>query len=505
VAAILLPLVAAGYTLCARRGGTATMTAATVLVTAITAAFMPALLVASIATGVLVVILGHGGARLRGLALAGGPVLLLGPWVGTLADQPALLLTGPGLSVWGTSQAAPWQLALLHPGGPASTPVLLSAPIVIAGVVGLLRGGSRGRAGWALGVLALVGLAAALAAPRVHLGTVPIGTEHAGAPITAWAGTGLLVMLLALLAAALLGSAGLPVRRTGGGGWLALARWPVAAAVIATVLASAGWTAWHTLGDTLHSWTDPRPAVAIDQAEGALANRMLFLEPDDAGLAYRLVGSEPTDVARSLPSPTGSAADQADHLALATAVSALFEQGAAPGELHPARDLSAQAIGFVGLRTDSSDPRIRELDATAGLSRLGDHDGVIFWRVLAGGGTDDALAPSRARVVTAQTESALPVAGDHARLHATVIAPAGASLVLAEPQGWRDHARVTANGQVLAPKGADTAYPLPAGTSAITVQVLPTDTLWRYAQGIGLLLALFIAIPVGNRASRRRA
>jgi GT2 family glycosyltransferase len=505
VAAILLPLVAAGYALCARRGGTATVTAATILATAVAAAFLPALLVVGVVAGLAVVVLGRGAARLRGLALAVGPVLLLGPWVATLADQPALLLTGPGLSVWGTTQAAPWQLALLHPGGPASTPVMLSAPIVLAGLFGLLRGGAgRGRGGWVLAVMALTGLAAALVAPRIHLGTVPVGTPHEGAPITAWAGTGLLLMLLALLAAALLGSAGLPVRQAGGG-WLALARWPVAAAVIATVVLSSVWTAWHTLGDTLHAWTDERPAVAIDQAEGGLGNRMLLLEPDEAGLAYRLVGREPSDVARSLPDPARSDADQADHLALATAVSALFEQGAAPGELHPARDLSAQAVGFVGLRTDPSDPRIRALDATAGLSRLGDHDGVIFWRVLAGGGTDDSLAPSRARVVAGQTESAVPVSGDHARLHATVIAPAGSSLVLAEPQGWTRHARVSVDGRALAPEAGGATYALPAGRSEVTVNVLPTDTLWRYAQGVAFLLAVFVAIPLGARPSRRRA
>jgi hypothetical protein len=256
------------------------------------------------------------------------------------------------------------------------------------------------------------------------------------------------------------------------------------------------------VGSTLHAWEDPRPAVAIDQAEGGLGNRMLLLQPEGSALVYRLLGSEPADVARSLPAPAASGPDDA---ALAAAVGGLFQQGAAPGELNPARDLSDQAVGFVGLRTSGNDPRVRALDATAGLSRLGDHDGVIFWRVAAGGGADLALAPTRARIVTARTDSPVSVSGDHGRLHSTVVVPADASLVLAEPRAWSAHARVTADGHVLAPSGASAAYPLPQGTRSISVQVLPTDTMWRYAQGLALLLVVFIALPLGNRASRRRS
>jgi GT2 family glycosyltransferase len=502
VAAILLPLVAAGCVLAARRGGSTTVTSATVLAAAVVGAFAPALLVVVLVAGVGVTLLGHGGARLRGLALVAGPLLLLGPWVATVAHNPQLLLTGPGLSVWGEAAAPPWQIALLHAGGAGSFPAALGAPLVLAGVLGLVPGGRRGWGATILGLLALVGLAYALLAPRLHLGVVPAGLPHAGAPVTAWAGTGLLLATLALIAAALHGSSGLAVSRQRGG-WLALARWPVAAVVIVGVLAGAGWTTWHSLGSTLGAWADPRPAVAIDQAEGALANRMLVLRPGDAGLRYELLGSEPGTVARSLPATTTGRPDSAE---LATAVSALFEQGAAPGELSPARLLSDQAVGFVGLQTDASDPRLRQLDATAGLSRLGEHDGVIFWRVLAGGGgSDGSVAPSRARVVTAKSEQAVPVDGSHGRLESTLVVPAKASLVLAEPAEWTRYARVSVNGHVLAPTGDRAAYVLPTGPGTLAVEVLPTDPLWRSAQGLALLLVVFLAVPFGNRASRRRA
>ncbi len=502
VAAVLLPLVAAGFALAARRSGTATVTAATILATAVLGAFVPALLVLAVLTGLVVLVLGHGGARVRGLSLALGPVLLLGPWVAALVERPLLLLTGPGLSVWGAAQADPWQLALLHPGGPGSYPVLVSAPLVLAGLAGLLRTGQRGRVATGLLVLAVLGLAAALAAPRIVLGTVPVGSAHPGAPVTAWAGTGVLVLTLALVASALLGAEGLPARRAEGG-WPAVARWPVAGAAVLAVVAALGATAWHTVGSTLTPWQDPRPAVAADQAESGLGNRMLLLEPQGNELAFSLLGREVGDPVRSLPP---QAQDRPGTESLTAAVGGLFAQGAAPGEFAPARDLSDQGIGFVGLRTDPTDPRIRTLDATAGLSRLGDHDGVLFWRVLAGGGAagDEAVAPSRARLVTARSQQAVPVLGDHSRLVARAVVPPKATLVLAEPAAWVRHARVSVDGEVVAPIGDRAAYALPAGPGRIAVEVLPDDGMWRYLQGVFLLLVVFVAVPFGNRASRRR-
>jgi hypothetical protein len=324
----------------------------------------------------------------------------------------------------------------------------------------------------------------------------------AGQPITAWAGTGVLVLALALVTAALLGADGLAVSRARGG-WQALVRWPVAGALVAAVLVSGGWLTWRSVGDELQAWQDPRPAVAVDQAESGIGNRMLFLAPDGEGLTYQLLGSEVSDLTRSLPTP---AADRPSSATLAAAISSLFAQGAAPAAVSPAADLSDQAIGFVGLRTEATDPRIRALDATAGLSRLGEHDGVLFWRVLPGGGraADDAVAPSRARLVTKASEQALPVSGPHSALEVRSVVPQGASLVLAESSRWVRHARVTVDGQVLAPTGEDAAYALPAGPATISVEVLPTSSTWRFAQGLLLLVVVFLAVPFGNRSSRRK-
>jgi hypothetical protein len=502
MAAILLPLVAAGLTLAARRGGTTTSTAATAIAIAVLGAFVPALAALALLVALVLVVAGRGSARWRGLALLVLPLALLGPWVATLLERPELVLTGPGLSVWGTPQAVPWQLALLHPGGPGSYPVLLSAPLVLAGLLGLVRVGGRGRAASLVAVVGLLGLAYAVLAPRLELGTVPGGLARAGEPVTAWAGTGLLVWALALVAMALLAADGLPVSRTRGG-WVALTRWPVGVALIAAVLLSAGWTAVRTTGDEVGAFTDPRPAVAIDQAGNGFANRMVLLTPAGSGYTYSLLGREPGDVARTLPPRP---ADSSDDGRLTSTLGALFANAESGAGATPAKALSDQAVGFVGLRTTEDDARVRTLDATAGLSRLGEHEGTLFWRVLPGGGTaEDSVAPSRARLVTAKGEQVVLSNGPHGTLSERLNVPAGASLVLAEPPAWTRHAKVTSDGTVLAPTGEQAAYRLPAGAHTVTVDVLPGDQWWRWAQGITLLVLAFLAIPFGNRASRRRA
>jgi hypothetical protein len=350
--------------------------------------------------------------------------------------------------------------------------------------------------------VALVGLAAALAAPRLTLGTVPEGLPGAGDPITAWPGTGLLLYTLALVSAALLGAGELPVRRADGG-WAAVARWPVAAAVVAAVVASGGWTAWKAMGAELSAWSDPRPAVAVDQAEGVLANRMLLLQTTGGQVRYQLLGREVSDVARDLPTAAGL---RPSHPGLPDAVSLLFEQGGSPEASQPAAALAAQGVGFVGLRADETDPAIRTLDAIAGLSRLGAHDGVLFWRVVAAdaGAADDASSASRARVVSARGEAPVDVTGDHGRTVAQVAPAAGASLVLAEPAEWAGHARVTLDGRVLraAEGAAQPTYALPADGGRLVIEVAPTHQLWRWAQ-LGLLAAVaFLALPLGGRTRR---
>ena len=48
-------------------------------------------------------------------------------------------------------------------------------------------------------------------------------------------------------------------------------------------------------GTLLAPWRDPRPAVSVQQAEGAFATRSLFVSPGNRGAGYRFVGREAAD------------------------------------------------------------------------------------------------------------------------------------------------------------------------------------------------------------------
>jgi hypothetical protein len=107
--------------------------------------------------------------------------------------------------------------------------------------------------------------------------------------------------------------------------------------------------------------------------------------------------------------------------------------------------------------------------------------------------------------VTTKSAQAVPVQGEHGRLHAKVTVPRDAMLTLAEPAGWTEHATVTVDGRTVSADGDTAAYPLPAGHHTLEVTVQPTHPTWLMAQGLALLVALFLALPFGNRASRRQA
>jgi len=158
----------------------------------------------------------------------------------------------------------------------------------------MLRRGAASRAMTVLAVLMLTGLALGVASPHVIIGRVPAGMAGAGGPVTVWAGTGLDLAGLALIAAAVLGLDGLSGRLARSGfGWRQLLVAPVVAAAVLGVVASTATAGWFGVGETLTSKVPNMPAVAADQADGPLGNRLLEMTADAGTIGYRLVGSEP--------------------------------------------------------------------------------------------------------------------------------------------------------------------------------------------------------------------
>ena len=507
---VLLPLLLAAVITMTRVTARPGSLALAALVTTALACIVPGILALGVAIALALVLFGTGLARRRALgylavlALAAIPIVLL------LRAGPAGLLGGWGMLAPAAAPPA-WQLALgqpdLDPVGPAlggvtDYRVWLGAGILLAGLVGLARPRRRGGLSAAAAILALAGLAYAVLAPTLHL-----GADLAGSTIAPWPGGGLLLMTIGLLGAALLAADGddppgldtetgaetEPPRRAG-------RTWRVGAGVLAAIGARAcgAHLAYAGLGEQIRAAIDPRPAVAIDQAEGPLATRSLVLSVREGGTTYDLLGREPGLPARDLPlsAPTTT---------MRAPVAALIDPAQAGTGTDPARALAEWGVGFVIAERGIADEVLRQLDATAGLTRIGDHDGRAVWRVEPAG-RDGREQPARVRVADAQNDwgTALPVAGAHAALRAP--APPGATaLLIAQTPQWAQHARVSIDGTRLRPTttaGGQLAYALPGGAEDIRIVVTPHHRNLGWAYLLTLLVLAYLATPIGAPPQR---
>ena len=506
VAHILLPLVAAGFVCAAQRSARGSAVFGGALALAVTDAFDPALGAFGALAALVLLVVGHGRTRLYAAVLLLVPIGLLGPWIGQLVDNPVLLLTGPGLTVWQASAAAPWQLELLHPGGPGSYPVLLSVPIVLAGVIAMSWRWVESRTMTVLTVVTATGLALGVASPHVIIAMIPRDLAGAGRPITVWPGTGLDLAGLALIAAALRGFDMGPVQLSRlHFGWRQVLVPPVVVAAVLGVVASMTMAGWFGIGGALTGQVPNAPAVAADQAHGSLGNRLLAMTNDRDTIAYHLVGAEPGPVVRDLP----GAAATPDLLLAAAVKSTVGTNEAAPA--NAAHDALADlGIGFVSVRGALTGLLANQLDATAGVTRLSNDQGLILWRVLPRG---NALGSSRLRLVdgTGASLASIPVTGDHGRTDVAVgpmtagPSAAGRRLVVAEPDQWAAHARVTFAGRrLVAIAGAQQpTYLVPPDAGRLSIILVPTHQRWRWGQLGLLLVVLFLAAPFGSARRKK--
>jgi hypothetical protein len=504
VAHILLPLVAAGFVCAARRSSPSWATFAAAVALAVTGAFNPALGVAGAVAALALLVLGHGRARLRAAVLLLVPIGLLGPWILQLVHNPLLLLSGPGLTVWQGAAAAPWQLELLHPGGPGSYAAWLSAPIVLAGVIALSWREVGSRAMTMLAVLTACGLAMGVAAPHIIIALIPEDLAGAGAPITVWAGTGLDLAALALIAAALRGFGRASERlQVFHPGWRQILFPVVVVASVLGVVASVAIATWSGAGKPLNPQVPNAPAVAADQAHGPLGNRLLTITRDAGTIGFRLMGAEPGPLVRDTP-----VALVAQDPGLNAVVKSTIGAGDATSA-NAARDALADlGVGFVTFHGSPADPLVTQLDTTAGMTRLSNNNGLILWRVLP---RDNTLGSSRLRLVDAQGVplASVPATGDHGQTEvgigsATLGAGAeGRRLVVAEPNSWAEHARVTFGGRGLTPvAGADQpTYQVPATAGQLDITLAPARPWWSWGQLGLLLVVLFLAAPFGATRS----
>jgi len=218
-----------------------------------------------------------------------------------------------------------------------------------------------------------------------------------------------------------------------------------------------------------------------------------------------VVGAEPASVVRAVAPrawPTDPGVIDLVH-ALAS--------GQTPAESSPGAALADLGVGFVSLRAAGTDPLVRVLDATSGLTRLGSTDGQILWRVLTRASATnpgEAVNPSRVRLTSADGKpiSGVPVSGPHAQLTASLAAgPDGRRLVVAESRQWADRANVTLDGQSLTPLAGSgpPAYQLPATAGTLEIALPARHGRWYQLHLLLVGIAVFLAVPFGNRRSRR--
>ena len=233
-----------------------------------------------------------------------------------------------------------------------------------------------------------------------------------------------------------------------------------------------------------------------------------------AALTGLALTAAPGLVAQESHAPAGWRLDldgpaTADDQPLVDAVARLV--GGRSTEVLDASELADWGIGFVQARADSGAPLARRLDATQGLTRLGASEHGILWKVQphpSAPTVTPVAAPSRARIVDSdgQLVAVVPTRGPHAAAEERIPAAAGPRrLVVAEPTEWARHAVVELDGRRLQPVAGQTqlSYDLPRTGGLLHIDLTAYQPWWRLAQGIVLVIVVFMALPFGNRRSRR--
>lgn len=497
-AIVVLPLVlaAAGRALLADRRDGARGAWLAAFGLAVAAAFSPLTYVLALPLLVLALLLGlallaRRGSRRKGARrmLAAAvmlvvPPLLLMPWTSTVwAHSPAALAGfGPAASGLADRALRPFDVLLLHPGGPGLPTVWLGVPLLAAALAGLARS-RRWRfalAGWAV---AATGVTGGVLVAR--LSTAPLA---GGATAPVWPGVATAVAGAGLLMAAVVAADGLFGRLTGSSfGW----RQPLAVvlAVTAAAVPVVAAVSWVRGGDrTALDRRDPiaLPAFVAAEVSGPTQTRALLLRPEpDGTLRYAVLrrgGSNLGDT--DLPGVPGAT----DRLTPVVRDLAAGRGGAVAG------GLAQSAIRYVSVSPPGDERLVRALESSAGLSRVAAGPGVALWEVAGPVGLLTVVAPDGRAAVLPSARTAAD-----ARVPA---GPAGRVLRLAEPTdaGWR----ATLDGRALPRRTADgwaQAFELPPAGGHL---LLRYDGARRHrellTQGVLLTVVLLLALPAARRA-----
>ena len=398
IAAIALPFTVRSFVRISRAEGTLRRSAGTALLVAIVLAAAPAIWVALLLLGIgaSIHLLRTRGAAARpvlarlAVALL-APLVLLLPWSLYLLSHPALLLLGPGLNDVTVTDPGlrPYDVLLLHPGGPGMTPIWLTIGILVGGLLALLRS-DRLRALVPFAALAAIALAIGLLQSLVMV-TPPGATVE----VRPWAGPATLLMGACLIAMAAIGVDGLRERFAGASFTLSQPlAFGVAILAVASALLSAGWFVAGLTSVVRKAPATSVPAFVAADAEGPQAPRTLVLAADVGGrITYSLVNGAGPKLGDADVSPPASAWQQLDPYVAALA------SGRGGEEIEA---LAGYGIRYVLLAPGAPSDVVPTLDGEPGLRRLSNAEGTTLWRV--------AGTTARARVVSRGKPEAVGIA-----------------------------------------------------------------------------------------------
>ena len=416
------------------------------------------------------------GGRIRAIVTAVIPVVVLAPWLPSLAAYPWRLLAGPEPALGSLDAVPSWWLFLGRSAGLGLPPLWVSAV-----ALGLLW------AGVALALVqvldswrfAAVGVAFVLVAVGLSRLVVPVATGQVRPEVTMWlvAGFGALVVSMV---------AGLDQARRR----LATQSFGVAQAVSASVavvgallvLASFGWYVVGGLGGPLHrQQTDTLPKYILDSESGPSQSRTLVVSLAEGRVSWML---HEADHVTWGDGETGVPPAQAD---VRRAVEGVVAQIAAARQ-DDAVASQLQRLGVVHIQVRGITPEVSSaLAASPGIARGGEGNGVTVFTVVS----------HPARVMLMATDGARPVTG-------SIDTATTGTLFLSEASD--DRWQVSVGGVPLQRATSPDwrpAFVLDGQTGDVTV-TLAHDT-WSgwiaLAQLLALILLALFAAPAVSRES----
>jgi GT2 family glycosyltransferase len=431
------------------------------------------------------------------------PVGLLVPWSLRLVREPSLVWLEPGVVGPVDAHLAPYDVVLLRPGGPGSTPLWLAVGLLLAALVALaVRGGRRVvLTAWIVGLTALVvGVVQSLL--RVNVAAlVDSVTPWPGAATAIWAA------VLIVVSARLIDQ--LPQRLAGASfGWRQPAAAGLAALLVVAPVVSVALLVMGVDGPLRRAPREVLPAFVAAEMRGAQRPRALVLHRGSNHLlVYDLLAAPDPQLADVDTAAPASVYAQLDR------VVARLAAGLGADEVD---QIATHGIRYVVVvdagRRD--DPLVQSLDGQRGLRRLSSRDGAAVWQLVPTASRAQAIDPSAgdaAGTVTVRSSTAVETVAADPRTPPridTLVPPgkSGRTLVLAETADSRW--RWTVDGAAVMPiagrvPGDDTASDPSFQQAGLVASAVParidfdgsSRQAWLWGQAAALLLVLLFALP----------